>query len=76
MVLKKGNVERVAEGETASFWKKKGYVEIPEKTTEMMKSRYEMSVDELRAVAEERGIPDAGNLTKKKLLEALKGVTV
>lgn len=76
MVLKKDNVERVAEGEGAAFWEKKGYVEIPEKTSKIMKSKYEMSLDELRAAAAEHGIPVEKNITKKKLLELLMGVTI
>lgn len=76
MVLKKNNIERVAEGEAAASWKKKGYVEMPEETTKIMKSKYEMSLDELRAAAAKHGIPVEKNITKKKLLELLMGVTI
>lgn len=80
MRLKKGNVERIAESELqAQRLMSDGYVKIdspagqeesaggrPDKPLE------EMTVDQLRALAKERGIGGYYSLAKQDLLELLK----
>ena len=82
MRLKKGNVERIAASELqAQRLMSDGYVKIdspagPEEPAggRPDKPLEEMTVDQLRALAKEKGIGGYYSLAKQDLLELLKGV--
>lgn len=79
MRLIKGNVERVAEsqGQIAKL-KQEGFRPLEgnadERNTEHQRLHADMSVSELRTLAEKAGIESSASLTKKELLEVLKDV--
>lgn len=80
MKLKMGNVERQVSGETSiQKLKKMGYKEIesvktPVKTTHEDDELDKKTVDELKAIAKEKGITGAGSLKKDELIAALEDV--
>lgn len=78
MILIKGNVERVAEGENQiRKLKAVGYEALDEKdgvTEETRPELEKMHVDELKSLAKEKGIEGAASLTKNELLAVLKDV--
>ena len=80
MKLKRGNVEREVSGAAAiEKFKSMGYKEIYvekqlEKNDKVTVDLEGMTVDELKAVAKERGITGVGSLKKDELLALLKDV--
>lgn len=78
MILVRNNIERIAENE-AQIRKltAEGYepMEASEDVKEEQKPELEkMKVDELKALAKEKGIEGAASLTKEELLAVLKEV--
>lgn len=81
MRMKLGNVEREVTGATAIHrYKKKGYKEVTSEkseveNTESATSLDNMTVDELRVLAKEKGISGVSALKKDELLAVLKDVS-
>lgn len=78
MRLIRKNVEREADGTEAERLMKDGFIPIDASNAESDDSEKvnlkEMKVDDLRKLAAENGIDNAGNLTKAELLAVLKDV--
>ena len=80
MKLKLGNVEREVAGATAiQKYKRMGYKEIeavkePEKDSSVTVELKALTMEELKALAKEKGITGASALKKDELLAALKDV--
>lgn len=82
MILIKGNVERVTESQAQIIMlKQDGFKPVGGKDEEeaqaggeSAKSFTDMTVTDLRALAENVGIEGSASLTKKELLEVLKDV--
>ncbi|MBO5069458.1 MAG: Rho termination factor N-terminal domain-containing protein [Lachnospiraceae bacterium] len=81
MILKRGNVERIAEDDAmirkfmADGFKPAGG-DIADTRPEAAKSISDMSIGELKAIAKEKGIESAGSLKKDELLAVLKDVNL
>lgn len=78
MILIRGNVEREADGAIAEKLMKDGFrplegaaEAVSSETVE--KNLDEMTVDELKTLAKEKGLTGVSSLAKKDLLEILKG---
>ena len=79
MRLKRGNVEREADGIKAKQLMKDGFemvenVRAPSPEVSVKKDLSEMTVEELKNLAKEKGISGASALTKAELQEVLKDV--
>lgn len=79
MILKRGNVEREADGIKAEQLMKDGFemvenVRAQSPEVSVKKDLSEMTVDELKNLAKEKGISGASALTKAELQEVLKDV--
>lgn len=78
MRLIRENVEREAEGAEAERLMKDGFAPIDTSSVEANSSEKvnlkEMKVEDLRRLAAENGIDNAGSLTKAELLAVLKDV--
>lgn len=70
MRVKIDNVEKIVSDAAGELLLKKGYNQIEEVVADISK----MKVDELKALAEEKGIEGAKSMKKEDLLEALKDV--
>lgn len=81
MKLKLGNVEREVSGAAAiQKYKKMGYKEIetgkePEKAPSQTVELERLNIEQLKALAKEKGIAGASALKKDELLAALKDVS-
>lgn len=78
IILRKGNVERIATGpaEIARL-KSDGYVPLEQPEVNEEKENIildEMNLSELKALAKEKGLEGYSSLTKEQLLEVLKDV--
>lgn len=79
MILKRGNVEREADGIKAEQLMKDGFemvenVRAQSPEVSVKKDLSEMTVEELKNLAKEKGISGASALTKAELQEVLKDV--
>lgn len=79
MILKRGNVEREADGIKAEQIMKDGFemvenVRAQSPEVSVKKDLSEMTVEELKNLAKEKGISGASALTKAELQEVLKDV--
>ncbi|MBQ8232426.1 MAG: Rho termination factor N-terminal domain-containing protein [Lachnospiraceae bacterium] len=84
MILKKGNVERIADNAVMiAKLKKEGFEEVKKevaateklpKKAEKTKSLEALKVDELRAHAKEKRVEGYSSLTKAELVDVLKDV--
>lgn len=68
----KADIDKFIVGDSKEKVKKLVEVEAETEVSELEKSLDKMKVDELRALAEKRGIEGANSFTKAELLEVLK----
>ena len=80
MILIRDNVEREADGAIAEKLMKDGFRPLEEEgaaeavlSETVEKNLDEMTVDELKTLAKEKGLTGVSSLAKKDLLEILKG---
>lgn len=73
MIVKKDNVERIIDEDELSSFQKLGYVPLEENEPqeEVPKKLSNMTVPELKALAEEKGIEGCTGLNKQELLKVL-----
>lgn len=74
----RGNVEREADGVEAERLLKKGFKQIegaaePAPSAESKKELKDMTAEELRELAKEKGMSGVASLSKKDLMDILKG---
>jgi hypothetical protein len=75
MLLIKENVERITDSPRAiALLKAKGYKEITKSVNESSINLQELSKDELKTLAKEKGLEGCASFTKDQLLEVLKDV--
>lgn len=78
MLLKRNNVERMAEGAQADKLKALGFEPIDsagsKAAPETLKDPSNMNITELKALAKEKGIQGAASLNKEELQAVLKDV--
>lgn len=75
MRIKSGNVERIVSDEVGKkLIAAEKAVEVKESAKESSTDLTKMKVDELKKLANERGIQNADSMKKEELIEALKDV--
>lgn len=80
MILIRGNVERMATDEAlVEKLERDGFRAVggaPKQSQEEEKPLAKMKVDELKALAKEKGVEGANSLTREELLAVLKDVSI
>ena len=75
MVIVKDNVERIVSEKDYPLYEKQGYASLnplEKKEDERQRPLRKMTVAELKAIAEEKGIENTDSLTKAEMLKVLK----